>query len=1175
MGHLVNACGFRLGWTTIWSNYWGTQLKFGYSKFIFICARLRAFLRYYFYSKAMDKSRFLFSHFEIVKLLKHLYIKIYFYSYRFFRIFSALYNRAYKRINKWRKSFYKRYKRRLLSSFMKESVKKNNNIKNLTLIRKKIFNSFYNSKYFLNNIYRGKFDNKLNNKSLINLKNINIKLINKKLNNYYFNTKRQISSIKKFELKTYNYIAIIRLIYKFYCKFYYYYNLFVFKNLQELKKRKVSWENKKIWYKNKKILNNKKFWLNLKFTHENGIFQNYVMFVKYYKKFIVFYNKMSKNDLKFYKYNNKFLKYMKKFSKNVKFLKYINIFYDYIKKINVSLRLKSNLKVKKVNKISQSYNWLILSNQFNLIYEFGELKSLNRKHLLFNIKQSNLTKFHSKKFINKFFQSEISNKYNLFKYLQRYKYLKLINIPHLVNIPSNTGIQYPKSFFGCWWDELNYFNKIDFDKTEESIFSNPIELPQWNDCLWLYFKEGQRDISILKNVSWLKIFESSFYLKYIKQDDILDKKYEEIFESHPKLMTLLYLLYFLNTCERQLVAVAFNKRSEPKFNLNDLYFIDAILDNLYDRLCLSLEQRNLRKASLTINELIVAMLFAFKTQRKRFLVFYVSPIRWRSLMPLNCLSLIDKIFYDFWINYKYVLKMPKLINLYGEFSNIKWNKFNCGVSKKLHLRLYKKYKRLFPRRKLAYRKKKNCYSYAALLILLNICGGYRKSTLFDMRYFNVLLKALKSGKIFLLKKFFLLRWRSTGYSFLRTNMRYYFILSSIFLWNNIDDKMKKKTNKRGLGKFFSQRIFGVLHDLIFIKILKPLADCFKLTLVESFKSSVLPLIDYTVQFFLITNSQVNAIFLSRFVAKSLANRHRLRSFLYPLKREFRAVGREMKITSKKILKFKNFFWKRQMKVIWRLILLIIILTYEKYLKFYYNYTSLKISLDLFSLMIWLNKKIFFLFNWNKLNSSFLGLNKKLSVLNKLLFERRALFLVSFIQDTKLQIFTFSKYFKEINLGGFSLFNKWDLILSFLIQDFVITKYSLLSKNFWILNNFEIIYLKFGAFQYKRFLNFNYNALSYSLFTNYNKTNNLKNRLKTRKPLHSGFLGFKMRCSGRFSRRQRASSYWFSLGSVPLNSVNAFIEYASYTVTLVNSAITIKVWVHKSKNVDVLYEIPFF
>lgn len=59
-----------------------------------------------------------------------------------------------------------------------------------------------------------------------------------------------------------------------------------------------------------------------------------------------------------------------------------------------------------------------------------------------------------------------------------------------------------------------------------------------------------------------------------------------------------------------------------------------------------------------------------------------------------------------------------------------------------------------------------------------------------------------------------------------------------------------------------------------------------------------------------------------------------------------------------------------------------------------------------------------------------------------------------------------------------------------------------------------------------------------------------------------FKGFKVHCVGRFSRRQRASSYWFSKGKVPLNTISAKIDYGFFTIPVRNSAISVKVWLNK-------------
>ncbi len=49
----------------------------------------------------------------------------------------------------------------------------------------------------------------------------------------------------------------------------------------------------------------------------------------------------------------------------------------------------------------------------------------------------------------------------------------------------------------------------------------------------------------------------------------------------------------------------------------------------------------------------------------------------------------------------------------------------------------------------------------------------------------------------------------------------------------------------------------------------------------------------------------------------------------------------------------------------------------------------------------------------------------------------------------------------------------------------------------------------------------------------------------------------MHLIGRFTRKQRAASYWFSKGKVPLNSIDSFIDYAFFTIPLANSVLLLK------------------
>lgn len=92
-------------------------------------------------------------------------------------------------------------------------------------------------------------------------------------------------------------------------------------------------------------------------------------------------------------------------------------------------------------------------------------------------------------------------------------------------------------------------------------------------------------------------------------------------------------------------------------------------------------------------------------------------------------------------------------------------------------------------------------------------------------------------------------------------------------------------------------------------------------------------------------------------------------------------------------------------------------------------------------------------------------------------------------------------------------------------------------------------IKFGIFQFRRFLMLNYNVLSYNQVSVESGANNLRSRLRSKSQISTTFLGFKFKCVGRFTRRQRAISYVVMCGKVPLNSVDACIDYDSFCVVL--------------------------
>ena len=91
---------------------------------------------------------------------------------------------------------------------------------------------------------------------------------------------------------------------------------------------------------------------------------------------------------------------------------------------------------------------------------------------------------------------------------------------------------------------------------------------------------------------------------------------------------------------------------------------------------------------------------------------------------------------------------------------------------------------------------------------------------------------------------------------------------------------------------------------------------------------------------------------------------------------------------------------------------------------------------------------------------------------------------------------------------------------------------------------------------KYFMNFSYFRVLWNLVHPFNKRD-------ARKNMHlykaSGLIAFKMAFKGRFSRRQRASSIWYAHGRASLNRLNIKMDYAFVKVPLLNSIVSIKIW----------------
>lgn len=112
MGHLVNSLSVRFGWFAKWVDCWYTS-GYNYASFMFICLRQRAILRMFLYAKIMDKTPYIFSHFEFEKFFKFIKVKIYFYFIPFFGLIRRAYKFIYNKTRRWKRKFFKNKFKRL------------------------------------------------------------------------------------------------------------------------------------------------------------------------------------------------------------------------------------------------------------------------------------------------------------------------------------------------------------------------------------------------------------------------------------------------------------------------------------------------------------------------------------------------------------------------------------------------------------------------------------------------------------------------------------------------------------------------------------------------------------------------------------------------------------------------------------------------------------------------------------------------------------------------------------------------------------------------------------------------------------------------------------------------------------------------------------------------------
>lgn len=662
------------------------------------------------------------------------------------------------------------------------------------------------------------------------------------------------------------------------------------------------------------------------------------------------------------------------------------------------------------------------------------------------------------------------------------------------------------------------------------------------ECLWLNMAVG-RDTSIIHEV---ELNFGTDIAKYNLGYGLLNK-----------------LIWTLNVRESKLDFLVDKLENSPfKFSLYDENFIDSLLDNYFDSTRVPKKIRRVFKARVSVKLLLKAVIYGLHCQTRIYTLWFTKPRAWYKPLDWREKKYLTELYFFSLHSFRLSFVTKRWFNLlqFRKFSKSRVRKFWKARNKLRFSKVIKLYgAKLFENflKKFAGMKAlKHFYNRIQRMLFCYAvaCSGYKKSTLFDFAFFKVLYKAFCTKNLSLIKKYFVLRSKAAGKLLLRANMRHFFIFRLFWRNNAFNYKQNWKAKSvlfdRGLKKQASRTLGTLVLQYFLLNYLRPMLMIIHKRVYEA--SEVNFKQETYFNFLLITNDEINATFISRYIAKKLTYHHRLKALLNPLKREFRLLGiisnfdksSLKKKIAKKLSKTASFF-----KHAWHLFLLLLISHHERILKKYFNVSGLFYSLDFFVIIASLGvnpKKISYYYE------------KKKSYLCQKMFQNRVLFIFFFIQyayeiSTSVNVLN-SMYWWE------NFIIKWKHVSSFMMYDFFTSKFNLLKNNLSFLDPY-FRSIKFSLFQFRRFLHLNYDMISYATMTNHNESSFLKERNKYR--LSSIYRGFKIKCVGRFTRKQRATSYWVSLGSVPLNSVDACIDYDSHTLPLANSAITIKVWINKA------------
>lgn len=296
-----------------------------------------------------------------------------------------------------------------------------------------------------------------------------------------------------------------------------------------------------------------------------------------------------------------------------------------------------------------------------------------------------------------------------------------------------------------------------------------------------------------------------------------------------------------------------------------------------------------------------------------------------------------------------------------------------------------------------------------------------------------------------------------------------------------------------------------------------------------------------VQIKFIENNEISVFFLSRFIALKFGQDYTVSDLINPIRKELIRVWRESFMTAgeyaKGYIKVNAAiqFTHVNRKTIFGFLLKFLLVKYKYYTTRFFNKFFTVFSLNMLLLYISLIKKL-----------------KNVVYLTSRYFRSRCFYVYAF---NKISC-TYSYYPNQKYLFRTHFTFEYNFFSNFLIKDAFLVYLDFIYQEYWVHTDvlLKTKYCKviqtpdvfiFGQMHLARYLQYNYWMYVYGQIATNADYNNAHER-NNKRSRNAALLGFKVKCSGRFTRRQRSRGFWFSVGRAPLTAVKSIVDYGYYS-----------------------------